>query len=191
MTADITPVGDRHGDTTFETLYVQHVQGVYQYVVRRLGPSLAEDICSQTFVIAWEQRERFDATKGNARAWLLGIATNLIRRHHRAEARQMRAYARTGVDPTVADTMTSLVARVDAQAHWPRVAAVVAGLRPEDRELLWLCATSDLTYAELADVVGIPVGTVRSRLSRLRRRIEEACDPGPTSGSHGSEGGAR
>ena len=70
-----------------------HVDAIYGYAARRLGEHTALDVVSETFRVAYERFADFDPERGEPRAWLYGIATNLIRRHWRTEARRMRAHA--------------------------------------------------------------------------------------------------
>ena len=161
------------GDDQVERWWREHAPVVYGYAARRLGPTRAEDICAQTFVIAWQQRDEFDSDRA-ARPWLLGIASNLIRREFRSEERALRAYARTGVDPIQPEDIGDLVDRLDAAAAWPAVAGALSELRPVDRETLWLLVVGGLTYAEVAECLDVPVGTVRSRFSRARSRLRSA-----------------
>jgi len=121
--------------------------------------------------------------------WLFGIAANLIRRHWRTERRRLRAYARTGVDP-IGDEAAEVERRVDAVAAAPAVAAALASLGAGEREVLLLFAWADLSYDEISTALGIPVGTVRSRLSRARARVRELLSPtGQVSAEGATEGG--
>jgi RNA polymerase sigma factor (sigma-70 family) len=90
----------------------------------------------------------------------------LLRHHYRDEERALRAYARTGIDPVEG-------AVEDPGREGPELAAVLAGLSPGERDVLLLVAWAELEYAEVAEALGIPVGTVRSRLNRARGRIRE------------------
>ena len=108
------------------------------------------------------------------RAWLYGIATNLLRRHRRTEVRGLRALARTGHDPYTLDIADSAVARVDATALNRRLAAVLAALPARQRDVLLLYAVAEFDYAEIAASLGIPPGSVRSALHRARAKVRAA-----------------
>lgn len=182
MAGETTSRSTPLGDDQVERWWRDHAKTVYRLAVRRLGPSRAEDICAQTFVVAWQSRETFDPTR-SALPWLIGIATNLIRRELRSEERALRAYARTGVDPVQTEDLSDLVERLDAAAAWPEVARALSELGTIDREILWLTVVGTLTYVEVAEVLGVPIGTVRSRLSRARTRLQNAVlVPGPRDG---------
>jgi len=155
----------------FTLLFRRHAPHIQRYVARRLGPDAADDIVAETFLLAFRQRDRYDQDRPDARPWLYGIATNLIGRHRRAEVRLYRALARTGADP-VAEPFTDRVDdRVSASTAARRLAAALARLSAEYRDTLLLVTWGDLSYDEAATALGVPVGTVRSRLSRARSRL--------------------
>jgi len=107
----------------FALLFDRHAGAVHRYLARRLGRGAADDLLGQTFLVAYEQRHRFDRSRSDARPWLYGIATNLVHRHQRDEVRQYQAWARTGADPLAAESHAQrVVERVDAQvwsSSWP------------------------------------------------------------------------
>lgn len=154
---------------SFEDAFEAEFPALHRYLARRLGFSAADDLSAETFAIAFRNWERLDADRPVA-PWLYGIAANLIRHHWRKEQRMLRAYARTGVDPIVADHEEA-AERVDAQSQHRAVADALAALRPADREILLLHAWAELSDSEIADAIGLPLGTVKSRLSRTRERL--------------------
>src|SRR5580692_7904242 len=158
----------RHEPEQFTVLFRRHAPHIQRYVIRRLGADAADDIVAETFLLAFRQRDRYDLARTDARPWLYGIATNLIGRHHRAETRLYRALARTGADPVTASFTDRSDDRVTAGAASRRLAAALAALPAAYRDTLLLVAWGDLSYEETADALGIPTGTVRSRLNRAR-----------------------
>jgi RNA polymerase sigma factor (sigma-70 family) len=166
---------------SFALLFQRHATGLGRYAARRLGPGPAEDIVAETFLVAFRQRDHYDSARCDARPWLYGIAGNLIRRHHRDEVRQLRALARTGVDP-VAESFTDRAdARLAAGAASRAVAAAIAELDADQRDVLLLTTWAGLTYDQAAEALGIPEGTVRSRMNRARTRLRAALgDVNPT-----------
>jgi RNA polymerase sigma factor (sigma-70 family) len=164
----------------FASVFERHFDWVRNYAARRVGVAVADDIAAEAFVVAFAQRHRFDPTVGSGRAWLLGIATNLIRRHHRQETRALRAWGRTGTDPLFADHADAVASRLDAKKQMQQLAGTLARLSPRDRDTLLLLAWGGLSQDEVAAALGIPVGTVRSRLHRIRRQLRESL---PSSGS--------
>ena len=164
-------------------LYDSHARQLYHYLARRIGGEIAEDLVAETFVTAWEQRDGFDPSRGSARSWLYGVATNLARRHVRTEVRRLRAWARAHTETHMEDVGTRVAETVDATVLAGQVADELAALRAEEREVLLLVAWADLTPTEIAGVLGIPVATVRTRLHRARTRMRRAAlvpFPGPT-----------
>ncbi|MFI1922780.1 RNA polymerase sigma factor [Streptomyces sp. NPDC020377] len=159
---------------SFGELYHRHAAVIHRYAARRLGEDAAEDITAETFLAAFRARGRYDVSRADARPWLYGIAANLIGKQRRTEVRALRALARTGRDP-VADSWTDRSdSRVAAQAAQGRLAGALAGLSRGDRDVLLLVAWADLGYQEVAEALSIPVGTVRSRLNRARRKVRLA-----------------
>jgi RNA polymerase sigma-70 factor (ECF subfamily) len=164
----------REDPERFATLYDRHAPGVHRYLARRVGPSLADDLTAETFLVAFRQRSRYDAAQPDARGWLFGIATNLVRRVQRTEVRQYRALARTGVDDVVPVGEDETLDRVAASVVSRRLAAVLASLSERERSVLLLIAWEQFTYEEVAQALDIPVGTVRSRLHHARKRVRAA-----------------
>jgi RNA polymerase sigma-70 factor, ECF subfamily len=160
---------------SFEEAFEAEFASLHRYLRRRVGPSAADDLAAQTFATAFTEWDRFDASRP-LRPWLYGIAANLVRHYWRAERRMLRAYARTGVDPVTTDDEET-VERVDADARRRALAAVLAELRPRDRELLLLHAWAELSDSEIAAALSLPVGTVKSRLHRVRRRLRNRLGP--------------
>ncbi|MEV4890583.1 RNA polymerase sigma factor [Nonomuraea sp. NPDC055795] len=158
----------------FAELFDRHAAVLHRYVVRRLGPDHAEDVVAETFTRAFEKRRRYAFDRSEALPWLYGITTNIIGTHRRAEVRGYRALARTGEDPVAAAFDERVVARVSASATRERLAAALAKLGRGERDVLLLIAWGDLSYEETARALGVPLGTVRSRLSRARRKVADA-----------------
>ncbi|MET9826295.1 RNA polymerase sigma factor [Streptomyces sp. NPDC006349] len=168
----------RDDPEAFAALFDRHADAVHRYVARRLGGEVADDLVAETFTTAFQQRHRYDPARSagaDARPWLLGIATNLVGRHRRAEARRFRAMARV---PALADHDEPLADRAAdrmvARAVRRELAAALAALPARHRDVLLLVAWGDLSYGEAAQALGIPVGTVRSRLHRARSKLREA-----------------
>jgi RNA polymerase sigma factor (sigma-70 family) len=155
----------------FTVLFRRHAPHIQRYVIRRLGSDAADDIVAETFLLAFRQRDRYDPARADARPWLYGIATNLIGRHRRAEVRLYRALARTGADPVCEPFTDRVDDRVSAGQAGQLIAAALAGLPAELRDTLLLAAWSNLSYEQIALALHVPVGTVRSRLSRARTRL--------------------
>jgi RNA polymerase sigma-70 factor (ECF subfamily) len=154
----------------FGVLFDRHATVLHRYLVRRLGPDEAEAMVGDMF----ERRATYDLSRPAARPWLYGIATNLVAKHRRGEARRLRAVARLAAQrlpPT--DIADRVAVEVDAADAWPRVVDAVATLPEPERDALMLHVWEGLGYEDVADALGVPIGTVRSRLHRARQRLRE------------------
>jgi RNA polymerase sigma-70 factor (ECF subfamily) len=164
----------RSDPAAFAVLFDRHAPALHRYVTRRLGESLADDIVAETFLAAFRRRAHYDPGRADARPWLYGMAANLIGRHHRSEVRSYRALARTGVDDVAEGYADRVESWVSASAAHRDLARALAALSADDREVLLLIAWAELSYEEVAGALGIPLGTVRSRLHRARKRTRAA-----------------
>jgi RNA polymerase sigma factor (sigma-70 family) len=177
--SDADVIGASVGEPSrFELIFDRHHDAIWGYLDRRAGRALADELTAETFLRAFASREGYDIAYRDARPWLYGIATNLLRKHARAEERRRRAYVRAAEPDRTGGGLDGAEARADAAALGPVVAAALARLQAPDRDSLLLLALTDLDYAGIAIAMGAPVGTVRSRLHRARRhlRLELALD---------------
>jgi RNA polymerase sigma-70 factor, ECF subfamily len=154
---------------SFDDAFEAEFAPLHRYLARRLGASAADDLAAETFAVAFRNWDRLDPARP-VRPWLYGIAANLVRHHWRKERRMLRAYARTGVDPVLAEE-EGTVERVDAELRHRELADALAALRPDEREILLLHAWAELSDSEIAGALDLPLGTVKSRLSRTRERL--------------------
>ncbi|MEV4685230.1 RNA polymerase sigma factor [Streptomyces kurssanovii] len=174
----------RAGDPqAFAELFDQYAKTVYNHAYRLTADwSAAEDIVSATFMEAWRGRGRLEAEGGSVRPWLLGIATNLVRAQSRSNRRYKAAAAAAaratggGQGAAVADHAEEVAGRLDDRHRLAATAGALAELRRTEREVLSLCLWQGLDYATVAQVLGVPVGTVRSRLSRARKKLRKLAD---------------
>jgi RNA polymerase sigma factor (sigma-70 family) len=156
----------------FAVLYDRYFEEIYRYVAARLGPEAADDLAAETFLVAFRKRETFDTERGAVRPWLYGIATNLVAGHRRGLGRMLDAFRRVrSADAFEAGPEERVPARVDAASVRGPLAGALAGLSAGDRDVLLLVAVGGLSYEEVAESLGIPVGTVGSRLNRARKRV--------------------
>ncbi|MFG1857380.1 RNA polymerase sigma factor [Actinomadura geliboluensis] len=161
----------------FAVLFDRYGARLHRYAARRLGDGEADDIVAETFLVAFRQRDGYDLGRSEALPWLYGIASNLIRRHRRAEVSRYRTFVRTGVLLDAAEGVAErAVERASAQMSGRRLARAIAGLAARDRDVLLLVAWADLSYEQVADALGLPVGTVRSRLNRARKKVKQEFD---------------
>lgn len=158
----------------FAALFDRHARVVAVFVARRIGTDAAQDVLNETFLTAFRRRGDFDAQRGSVRSWLLGIAATLVRRHRSDEAAHWQSVVAAERGAVSADDdggVSRAEERVDAHRALRPLAERIAGLPDYDRDVLLLYAWGELSYDEIAVALDIPVGTVRSRLNRVRRRL--------------------
>ncbi len=178
----------------FGGLFDRHAPSLLGYLIRRVGATDGELLLSELFRIAFEARHRYQRDRADARPWLYGIAAKLVMKHLRTEGRRRTAMerlaARRDTTPPFDERVSTEMATVEL---WPRVAAAINQLPEHDREVILLYAWEELTYAQIAEALDIPIGTVRSRLNRIRGTLRElVVDYGqePDVPTHGAGGGA-
>ncbi|HEX6299382.1 MAG TPA: RNA polymerase sigma factor [Acidimicrobiia bacterium] len=161
----------------FAVIFQRHYRDVHRFVVAAVGASDGPDLAAEVFLRAFASRHRYRSSYPSARPWLWGIASNLIAGHYRSRARQNKAYRRVPPHPeSEFDHSRETVNRVAAESDRPLLAEAMKHLRKEEAEVLMLFAIGDCSYAEIASVLGIAEGTVRSRLSRTRSKLRNLFD---------------
>lgn len=167
----------------FTDAFVEHAPRLYRYLARQLSPTEAEDVLAETFCTAWQHRARYREVRGPMIGWLFGIATNLLKRHKRSWLRGAAAVSRLAVEHGD-DHADEVARRVDAEVISRALADALASLDPRDRDVLLLSSWAQLDHAEIATALDIPVGTVRSRLHRARRRLLPSIPESPRGADH-------
>ncbi|WP_154614484.1 RNA polymerase sigma factor [Nocardioides marmotae] len=169
----------RAGDQdAFAELFRGHADAVFTLAHRLTGSwAAAEDVTSETFLAAWRGRARIADDDRPLRPWLLGIAAHQAMNVRRGARRRLGFLARRPGPGVVEDFADEAVSRLDDAATLARAAEAVRLLPAHEATVLGLCVWSGLSYAEAADALGVPVGTVRSRLSRARARLRELSEP--------------
>jgi RNA polymerase sigma factor (sigma-70 family) len=156
--------------SAFAGIFDRHFRAIFRFMRGRVGSQLAEDLASETFVVAFGRRSTYDLSREDALPWLYGIAVNLLRDYRRAEERRLRAYTRVPADfGSASDDPGD---RLDSS-----VSSVLLELSHEERNLILLLSWADLTYEQLADALDLPVGTIRSRVSRVRSKLRDRLTP--------------
>lgn len=165
----------RAGDEgAFSVLFREHGRAVYNHCFRLTGDwTSAEDCTSLVFLEAWRLRGKVEADGGTLLPWLLGIANFVVRRRSRVGRRHKLLMERLPAPGLLPDIADEVVGRLDDQDRIAAVRQSFGRLARADREALALCVWAGLDYAQAAQALGVPVGTVRSRLSRARRRLEK------------------
>lgn len=172
----------------FAAIFERHFEAIYRYLSRRLGPSLADDFAGQVFLTAFDRRDTYKEMHPTAAPWLYGIATNVVRRHVRDEQRKVRAMdrllARFVVEEAV-DGQERVDAAGAARDDAAKLPEALSGLLVGERDALLLHVVEQLSYDEIAAALDVPIGTVRSRIHRARRRLREALyGPSPVTCGH-------
>jgi RNA polymerase sigma factor (sigma-70 family) len=157
----------------FGAIFDRHFSTIYGYLARRVGSHVADDLASQVFLVAFDRRRSFRAHEGGARPWLYRIATNILSNHRRSEQRLLDGIARMGQEAGYGRFSETGVAEDQAMVNieLQQIAALLASLDPSQRDALFLYVWAGLAYDEIAISLDIPLGTVRSRLSRARQAI--------------------
>jgi RNA polymerase sigma factor (sigma-70 family) len=158
----------------FADLFDRHAPHIHRYLARRAGRQVADDLVAETFLAAFAKRDGYDLGHADARPWLYGIATNLVGQHRRDEARQYRIRQGAPAEPAVPGHAERVAVDVTAQAARAQLTVALSALPDGDRDVLLLIAWEELTYQEVSRALGIPVGTVRSRLHRARAKLRQA-----------------
>jgi RNA polymerase sigma-70 factor (ECF subfamily) len=156
----------------FRLVYDRHAPAVWRFIRAQVAADLAEDLTAETFAVALRRRGDYVPHGDSARGWLLGIASNLIRASRRSNARGARALLRLP-RPREASVDIALERLDAADARRPLLVAL-ARISQREREVLLLSAIGGLAYDEIAVVLGVPIGTVRSRLHRARESMRAA-----------------
>ncbi|MEV6803445.1 RNA polymerase sigma factor [Streptomyces sp. NPDC017405] len=162
----------------FAELFDSYARGVYNHAFRLTADwSAAEDIMAATFMEAWRLRLRIDSEGGSLRPWLLGIATNTARNQYRSNRRYRRAaLATAAAELNVPDHADEVTEQIDDHRRLAVALRALATLRRPEREVIALCVGEGLDYEAAAKALGIPVGTVASRLSRARKKLRSLAD---------------
>lgn len=155
----------------FELVFDRHYGRIHRFCAARAGADAADDLASETFVVAFRRRADYDESQKDAAPWLYGIALNVLRAFHRRELARGRLMNR------------ARLASGSSSDGWlpydgdSALSTALQGLSEQDRDLIVLFAWAGLTYEQLGECLGLPVGTVRSRLSRTRERLRRELEP--------------
>lgn len=168
----------RAGDAdAFGLLFDRHAGLIYNYCFRRIGNrATAQDLLSMVFLEAWRRRDK-ELPPDKVLPWLYGIATNVVRHQRRSERRFAAALSRLPRAGAELDFADDSAERLDYERQARKALALLRRLPEREQDVLVLCAGMELSYEDAATALDLPVGTVRSRLSRARARLREL-DPG-------------
>src|SRR5438132_505467 len=139
--------------------------------------ALAEELTAIVFLEAWRRRAQVELERDEAVPWLLGVATNVLRNLRRSQRRYRAALERLPREHA-ADFAAEVEERLDDERQMRAALRALRQLPRADQDVLALCVWEELTYEQAALALGVPVGTVRSRLSRARARLRELTENG-------------
>jgi phosphoribosylaminoimidazole-succinocarboxamide synthase len=160
----------------FGEIFDRHAGAVFWYFARRIGSDDAGDLLADVFLAAFEARFRYDSDFSNALPWLYGIASNLLRKHFRRRAGELKMLDRLVAQRELDDHVDAVANALDAQLQMRAMAKLLSEIPPGERDVLLLHAWEALTYEDISNALNIPVGTVRSRLNRTRGRLRAGVD---------------
>jgi RNA polymerase sigma-70 factor (ECF subfamily) len=173
----------RGSEEAIGTVYQRHGGLIYRYSLRMSrDPSIAEEVTQEVFLILLRQSERFDPSRAALSTWLCGIARRLIWRH--LERRGRDVLMETPEDEGAAESWDDPVTALDRSEAVTAVHEGLDALPAELREVIVLCEFEEMKYEEAAMALGVPVGTVRSRLNRAKARLARLLR-GPAVKAHG------
>lgn len=160
----------------FDALYDRHAEAVHRLLVRRVGEQDAADLTAEVFTQAWAHRDRIRlAESGGLRPWLFGTALNVARGHgERAASGGRLAHRLAGQGLPPEDPIGEVIDRLDDAVALPHARAALASLSLADQEVLLLCVLEGLTPTDAAVALRQRPSSVRSRLTRARRRLAAA-----------------
>lgn len=176
-------IRSQEGDPqAFGELFHRHSTAVYNHTFRRTGSwERAEDAVSVVFLETWRLRSKVVLDQdGTLLPWLLGVANNVVRRQYRTRLRHARLLAKLPPPEQVPDHAHDVGQRLDDQERMREVLAEMSSLGVAEQEVVTLCLWAELTYEQAAVAMGVPVGTVRSRLSRARAKLKASAQTKPT-----------
>ncbi len=156
-------------------LFDKHAQRVYRFCSRFLGsPQDAEDVLSETFLEVWRSRRSFTVQGDSALPILLAIARRVGQKRLRSAQRLTRndAFAQTIAVPLVGDIAEQIAVEDEAGRRRDWLRQRVAELPAQFRDVYELVIYAEMPYGEVARLLGVPLGTVKSRMARARRILQ-------------------
>ncbi|XAS67531.1 RNA polymerase sigma factor [Micrococcaceae bacterium Sec5.7] len=157
------------------TLFERHSDAVFRYCLSRTGSwHDAEELVSVTFLEAWRQRKGLTLQRDSLLPWLLGVATNAAKNKARSVRRHEQFLGRLPHSPAAPDHATAADERMDVERQVKDLLDGAAGLSAGERDVLLMCVMNGYSYEDTATALGIPIGTVRSRVNRAKKKLRAA-----------------
>lgn len=164
-------------EEAFRALYDRYADAVYNHCLRLAGSAAAaEDLAAVVFLESWRRRSDFRIVEGSAAPWLHGIAYNAARNFWRASRRYRSALARLAETRVVSDPTVGLIDRIAAEQTIRQLLPAIQALPSQERQAIELCIAAGMTHQEAASLLGVPIGTVKSRLSRGLTKLRSSLD---------------
>jgi RNA polymerase sigma-70 factor, ECF subfamily len=162
------------GKDSFEALAIPHLDAVYR-VARRLARDEhgAEDLVQETYLKAYKAFGRFEVREFGVRPWLLKILYNTFLNRQARGKKGPRSADQQTLEQVHADESYTGPPELDYENLDQEVRRAIDDLPAEFRSVLLLWATMELSYQEIADILGVPIGTVMSRLHRARQQLAQ------------------
>lgn len=164
----------------FTTIFERHASAVWNHAYRLTGSwSQAEDVGSNTFLVAWRKRAEVTLVRDSALPWLYAVAGNLVRNEYRSTGRFIRALRRVPLVNEVDDHADAVASRIDDDRRMRRVIEAASRLPRAEREAFELCLLGEVSIADAAALLGVAETSVRARLSRGRARLRTYLEEAP------------
>jgi RNA polymerase sigma factor (sigma-70 family) len=160
-------------ESSFVAIYDRYKQIVYRAALTRVANTHdAEDVVAMVFLTAWRKRADVRFVDGSLRPWILAVMVNITLNQQRSTRRNRLLLAKCQPTDATPDPSHELLNRMHAQTAVTAIRAAVGNLNGRDRQIFELCLVEELPMTTVAAALNIPVGTVKSRLSRVRRRLQ-------------------
>lgn len=169
MESYLVSIAESRDRNAFKKLFSAFAPKIKSFAMRNgVGPELAEEVVQETFIRVWRKAEQFDPSKASASTWLYTIARNqridLLRKRHRPEP----DYEDPAFIPEPEPQPTEVIVRNQEAS---RLKECIDALSPEQQEVLKLSFMEELPHVEVAEKLGIPLGTVKSRIRLAMKHI--------------------
>lgn len=158
----------------FGVIFARHYLSVFRFTAKRLGSPAAVDAVSDIFLVAFRIRKKFRPDRESCLPWLYGISYNVVGDHLRRGSRRKVFLVADPVHVDGSNVFEDVDDRIAAQQLVQELNSALAQLAKADRRTFLLFALEGFTYSEISDALGIPVGTVGSRINRCRQVLRES-----------------
>ena len=162
------PVSRSASSSAFVELYERHQRHVYAYCRRRVSPDVVDDAVADVFLAVWRRIAEVPG-EPQVRPWLYRVAYLTLTNHWRSAARRRNLSAR--LEAFGVSSGVSVPDQIVVREEVREALALLANLRPSDREIIRLAVWEELSHAEMALVLGVSENTVRQRLFRAKKRL--------------------